>query len=149
MPKSPALPANPIPAADPKPQQRIKELAKLPRGKAWASRLCAFEDAIRAQRKAHKSYREIAAWLDTQGLHVSASSVHGFVKARAQRKRPLYALPEPTAAPLPAAPTPTVAPPPIAAPLDGEIHEGYGGPAEPDDENPFLMKRKPKRPFPS
>lgn len=102
MPKSSA-PSSIDPAVAPSDpsHQRIKDLAKLPRGKAWASRLCAFEDAIRAQRKAHKSYREIAAWLDTQGLRVSASSVHGFVKARALRKRPLYTLPEPTAAPRP------------------------------------------------
>ena len=139
MPKPPASSSSPVPAADPSPQQRIKELAKLPRGKAWASRLCAFEDAIRAQRKAHKSYREIAAWLDTQGLHVSASSVHGFVKARAQRKRPLYALPEPTAAPLPATPTPTAtpSPPPAVDPLD------FDAPRDPDADNPFKMRKRP------
>lgn len=141
MPKPPAaVPIQP-------PHQRIKELAKLPRGKAWASRLCAFEDAIRAQRKAHKSYREIAAWLDTQGLHVSASSVHGFVKARAQRKRPLYALPEPSPAP-PTPPTPAAALPstadtfadPLNFDLEGRPLPGH----DPDAENPFKMrKRKP------
>ena len=120
------------------PQRNIKELAKLPRGKAWASRLCAFEDAIRAQRKAHKSYREIAAWLDTQGLRVSPSSVHGFVKARAQRKRPLYALPEPTATLAPATPTlsPSPSPSPTIDPLD------FDAPRDPDAENPFKMRKR-------
>jgi hypothetical protein len=142
MPKPPAPPSNPVPAADPTPHQRIRELARLPRGKAWASRLCAFEDAIRAQRKAHKSYREIAAWLDTQGLHVSASSVHGFVKARAQRKRPIYALPEPIPAPpAPAvvfSPAPTITVDPLNFDLEGRPLPGY----DPAAENPFKMRKR-------
>lgn len=139
MPKPAARSANPVPATDPTSHQRIKELARLPRGKAWASRLCVFEDAIRTQRKAHKSYREIAAWLDTQGLRVSPSSVHGFVKARAQRKRPLFVLPEPAAAPAPVAPTPPPSPSssPASDPLD------FDAPRDPDADNPFKMRKRP------
>ncbi len=141
MPKPPAPPpANPAAApTDAPPTPRIKELAKLPRGKAWASRLCVFEDAIRARRKARQSYRAIAAWLDTQGLRVSASSVHGFVKARARRKRPLYELPEPPAA-TPAAPAPSAEPPAPAAadPLD------FDAPGGADGGNPF-KRRQPRQ----
>ena len=71
----------------------IAQLARLPRGKPFQSRLTPFIENIRDLRAAHVSYRRIAAYLAEQGLSISAAAVQGFVRVRDERRgRRLYAL---------------------------------------------------------
>ena len=78
--------------------RQISTLAKGARGKAWRSRLVPYEAEIRRLRHAGHSYRGIATWLAENGLVISASAIHGFVRARARRSRGQYALPQPATA---------------------------------------------------
>ena len=74
--------------------KKIGTLANDARGKAWRSRLVPYEADICRLRLAGDSYRAIAKWMAAQGLIISASAIHGFVRARARRGRGQYALPE-------------------------------------------------------
>ena len=71
----------------------IKNLAKLPRGTAWHSRLAVRDQEIRRRREVGETYRQIAAALSESGTPCSPSAVHSYVRVRALCERPMYALP--------------------------------------------------------
>ena len=74
---------------------KIGEVASLPRGGKWRSRLIPYTAAIRQWRAEGKSYRQIAVLLDDLGLHISASAVNNFVRVRDDRRgRCQYTLPD-------------------------------------------------------
>ena len=72
----------------------IKDLAKHPRGRKWRSRLIVFDADIRRMQQEGASYEAIATWISGQGLQISGSAVHGYVRARARRVQSEYRLPE-------------------------------------------------------
>lgn len=71
----------------------IQKLAKRPRGKKWCSRLEPYDADIRRMRQSKVSYQDIAEWLKSQGLTISGSAVHAYVRARAKRGGSEYRLP--------------------------------------------------------
>ena len=73
----------------------IAQLARLPRGKPFESRLNRFAAEIRAWRSENVPYRKIAVSLAELGLSISAAAVHNYVRVRdLGRARRQYALPE-------------------------------------------------------
>ena len=71
----------------------ITDLAKHPRGRRWRSRLIPYDADIRRMRQEGASYQFIAAWISEQGLRISGSAVHAYVRARARRGQSEYQLP--------------------------------------------------------
>ena len=107
-------------------------------GKPFRSSLEPHFDEIAQRRTRRETWAGIAAALEkAHGLKVHFTAVQKFFgRHLAGRPRPLGFDPLPTATASAA-----VAPPPAAS-LDAAESLGYGGPAHPDDENPFLMRRR-------
>ena len=105
-------------------------------GKPFRSSLEPHFDEIAQRRAQRETWQEIAAALEkAHGLKVHLSAVQKFFgRHLASRPRPLGF------DPLPPARNAAVATPPAS--LDAAESLGYGGPAHPDDENPFLMRRR-------
>ena len=112
-------------------------------GKPFRSSLEPHFDEIAQRRARRETWAEIAAELEkAHGLKVHLSAVQKFFGrhlAGRSRPRPLGFDPLPTAATSVAA---VVAPPPAASFDSGAESLGYGGPAHPDEENPFLRRRR-------
>ena len=75
---------------------QIATLARGLRGTAWHSLLVAHDQDIRKWREAGESYRRISILLGEQGLCISHSAIHAYVRVRALSKRSMYKLPETT-----------------------------------------------------
>ena len=106
-------------------------------GKPFRSSLEPHFEEIAQRRMRRETWQEIAAALEkAHGLKVHLSAVQKFFgRHLAGRPRPLGFDPLPSAATSAAATSAPIPP--------GELaNEGYGGPAYPDDENPFLMRRR-------
>ncbi len=72
----------------------ISTLHKLPRGRAWRSRLNVYADDIARWRAQGESYAQIVRILTERGVKISLSAVHAFVRVRASQRQPQYMLPK-------------------------------------------------------
>ena len=108
-------------------------------GKPFRSSLEPHFDEIAQRRARRETWQEIAVALEkAHGLKVHFSAVQKFFgRHLAGRSRPLGFDPLPTTATSAA----VGATPPVVS-VDAAESLGYGGPAHPDDENPFLMRRR-------
>ena len=108
-------------------------------GKPFRSSLEPHFDEIAQRRVRRETWAEIAAELEkAHGLKVHLSAVQKFFgRYQVRKAQPLGFDPLPTAT----ATSASVAAP-LASPDGGAESLGYGGPAHPDDENPFKMRRR-------
>ena len=114
-------------------------------GKPFRSSLEPYFDEIAQRRARRETWQGIAAELEkAHGLKIHFSAVQKFFgRYQARQRQPLGFAPRPIHVASMATHAAAAGEPPPAFPEGDAESLGYGGPVHPDDENPFLMRRRP------